>query len=153
MKKWKPMFRIFFQGHGPESSHQGRWRDTMDSGGVKIKISKWGFHHEFSWSRDFQIYLQIWDRMSRNQDNVICWYWSTTKLEVEESQLVEPKISKWIFSHVFPLYHRTLNVLWNQILMSTTHFISFRRSAICQWPRKVKSHKKIARKLELLKTF
>ena len=28
-------------------------------------------------------------------------------LEVERSQPVGPKISKWVFSHLFPLPHRT----------------------------------------------
>jgi hypothetical protein len=28
-------------------------------------------------------------------------------LEVEQSQPVKPKISKWVFAHVFPLSHRT----------------------------------------------
>ena len=31
-------------------------------------------------------------------------------LEIEGSQLVRPKISKWGFSHVFPLSHKTHNI-------------------------------------------
>ena len=66
MKKWKPMFRKFLEGHGPQSSHQGRRRVTLIFGGMKLKISKWFFHHRFSWSRNFWIYLQFWNWMSRN---------------------------------------------------------------------------------------
>ena len=51
--------------------------------------------------------LQFSNRMRRNQDIVIRRFWSIVKLEVEASQLVEPKISKWVFSHVFPLSHGT----------------------------------------------
>ena len=67
--------------------------------------------------------------MSRNQDIVIWRFWSTTKLEVEGSQPVERKISKWVFSHTFPLSHRTNNILWNQIWMNRTHF--YQLSKIC----------------------
>ena len=35
--KMKPMFQTFLEGHGPQSSHQGRWRVTLIFGGVKIK--------------------------------------------------------------------------------------------------------------------
>ena len=37
--------------------------------------------------------------------------------------------------------------------MSRTHFINFKRSTICQRSKKMKSHKKIAWKLEVMKTF
>jgi hypothetical protein len=47
---------------------------------------------------------------------IVIWrFWSTTKLEVEGSQLVETEISKWVFSHAFPLSHRTHNIGPNRI--------------------------------------
>ena len=51
--------------------------------------------------------------MSRNQDIVILTFWSTTKLEVEGSQPVRPKISKWVFlmSSLWLIELRTSNGL------------------------------------------
>ena len=57
------------------------------------------------------------------------------------------------FSHVFTLAHRAQNIWWNQIWMNRTHFIIFRSLTIRHWPGMVKSHKKIAQNLEVLKTF
>ena len=153
MKKWKPMFWKFLWGHGPDFSPWGRWRVTSNFGGITIKISKCFFHHELSWSIYFHIYIHIRNRMRRNQDNVICRFWATAKLEVEWSQSVGPKISKWVFSHAFPLDHKTQNIWWNRIQMNIIHFIDFWRSTICEWSRKVKSHKKIAWKWEVMKTL
>lgn len=65
----------------------------------------------------------------------------------------KPKISKWFFSHVFTLSHWTQNIWQKWIWMSRTHFISFWSFAIFQCPGKVKSHNKIAQKLEVLKTL
>ena len=53
------------------------------------------------------------------------------RLEVERSQSVDPKISKWVFAHLFLLPHRTHRNWWNRIWMSITHFMSFRRSTNC----------------------
>ena len=100
---------------------------------VGPKILKWVFHHVFSQLRNLRHYLQFSNQMSRNQDIVIWRFWSTAKLEVEGSQPVEPKISKWVFFHVFPLAHGN-HINWqNWIWMSRTYFIIFRRSVICQW--------------------
>ena len=66
MKYWKPMSQKFIWGHAPWSSTQGRRRVTLIFGGEKIKISKLVFHHRFSWSIYFQIYLQIWNWLGRN---------------------------------------------------------------------------------------
>ena len=115
MKKWKPMFRKFLRGHGSDFSPRRRQRVTRNSGGITLKISKWVFYHEFFWSRAFQIYHHIWNQMSKKQDNVICSFWSITKLEVEKSQPVEPKISKWVFAHVFPSAHRAQKTWQNRI--------------------------------------
>ena len=153
MKKWKTMFRKFLRGHGLDFSHRGRWGVTRISRGETLKNSKWVSHHELSRSRYFQNHLQFWNRMRRNQDNVIWRFWLITKLEVEGLQPVEPKISKWVFSHVLRLDHRTQNIWRIWIHMSRTHFIIFWRSDICQWLGKAKSHKKIAWKLEVLKNF
>ena len=46
-------------------------------------------------------------------------------LEVERSQPIGPKISKFTFSHIFRLSHRTHINWWNWIWMSRTHFINF----------------------------
>ena len=80
MKKWKPMFRKIFWGHGLQSSHQGRQRVTLIFRGVKLNIQKWGFHHIFCWSRSFCIYVQIWYRMRRNWDIAIWRFWLIVKL-------------------------------------------------------------------------
>ena len=48
--------------------------------------------------------------MSKNKDKVIRRFWSTTKLEVEGSQLVEPKISNGFF---------LMSSLWLVELIST----------------------------------
>ena len=85
--------------------------------------------------------------------------WAKTKifefedfgLEVERSQPVGPKISKWVFSHLFPLDHRTHRNRRNHIWMSITHFINIRKSTNCQCRGEVKSHKKIAWKLQVMK--
>ena len=130
VKKLKPIFRKLLWGHRVHFSPRGRRRVTMNFEGTTLKISKWIFHPRFYQSNDFCIYLQIWNRISRNQDNVICWFWSTFKLEDEESQLVEPKISKWVFSHVFPFAHKTKNISHNWISIGITHFIIFRSLTI-----------------------
>ena len=91
------MFQKFLQGHRPQSSAQGRRRVTMDFIGVTFKISKCSFHHGFSWSIYFWIYLKIWDRMSRNQDNAICWFWLTTKLGFQCRNWTNPKSQNWFF--------------------------------------------------------
>ena len=49
-------------------------------------------------------------------------------LEVERSQLVGPKISKWVYSHHFLLPHRTHRNWRNWIWIIVTHFMNFRRS-------------------------
>ena len=54
---------------------------------------------------------------------------------------------------MFLLVHRTQNIRRNQIWMSITLFTNFQSLSICKWPRKVNSHKNIAQKLEVLKTF
>ena len=79
--------------------------------------------------------------------------WAKTKifefedfgLEVERSQSVGPKISKWVFAHIFIFPRRTHMKWWNQIWMSRTHFINFWRSTNCQWWGKVKSQKDFRR--------
>ena len=48
-------------------------------------------------------------------------------LEVERSQLVDRKISKWVFSHLFFSPPRTHRNWWNQIWMSLNHFMNVRR--------------------------
>ena len=48
-----------------------------------------------------------------------------SKIRVLVSQLVKLKISKWFFSHVFPLAYIIHNILRIWIWMSRTHFISF----------------------------
>ena len=95
------MFQKFLGGHGPNFSPSGRWRVTRISGGETLKISKWVSHHEFSRSRDFQNYLQFLNQISKNQDSMIWRFWSTTKLEVEGSQPVRTKISKFVFFMCF----------------------------------------------------
>ena len=80
MKKWKPVFRNFLQDHPPRSRPQGRRRVTLISKCEKIKNSKWVFNHRFSWSRDFQIYLHIWNRKSENWDITNCIFWSILQL-------------------------------------------------------------------------
>jgi hypothetical protein len=49
------------------------------------------------------------------------------ELEVERSQLVVQKISKWFFSHHFFSPPRTHMNLWNQIWISITHSMIVRR--------------------------
>jgi hypothetical protein len=48
-------------------------------------------------------------------------------LEVERSQLIVRKISKWVFGHHFFSPPRTHINLWNRIWMSITHSIIVRR--------------------------
>ena len=131
VKKWKSMFRKFLWGPTLEISPRGSWRFTRISEGKMLKIWKWVSHHGFYLSIALWNYLQFPNRMSRNQNIVIWGFWSTSKLELEGSQLVKPKISKWVFSHVFPLSYRTQNIWRNRIQMSITHYINFQRSAIC----------------------
>ena len=63
-------------------------------------------------------------------------------LEVERSQSVDPKISKWVFSDLFLLPHRTHSNWRNWIWMRITHFMNFRRSTNCQ----LKGRWKVARR-------
>ena len=66
--------------------------------------------------------------------------WAETKifqfedfgLEVEKLQSFDPKISKWVFSHLFLFPHRTHRNWLNQIWMIITHFMNFRRSTNSQ---------------------
>lgn len=74
------MFQNFLQGHPPRFRPRWRWKVTLIFRGEKIKISKWVIYHRFNWSRDFCIYLQIWNRMSRNWDIAICGFWSIIEL-------------------------------------------------------------------------
>ena len=46
-------------------------------------------------------------------------------LEVERSQSIDPKISNWVFSHLFLLPPRTHSNWQNRIWMSVTHFTTF----------------------------
>ena len=61
--------------------------------------------------------------MSRNQDIPILRY----QVEVEESQLIVRKFSKWVFSHHFFSPPRTHSNWSNPIWMSITHFMIVRR--------------------------
>ena len=110
------------RGHGPEISLRGSWRVIRIYGGETLKISKWVSDHGLYWLRSFQNHLHFPNQMSRNQNIVIWRFWSTTKLEVEGSQPVEPKISKWVFAHVFPLSHGTHSNWRNFIWMSVTFY-------------------------------
>ena len=83
MKDWKPMFRNFLQGHNPRSSPRGRQGVTLIFEGEKLKISKWVFHHRFSWSRYFWIYIQPWNWLGKNWDIANWIFWSTSKLGFE----------------------------------------------------------------------
>jgi hypothetical protein len=53
-------------------------------------------------------------------------------LEVERSQLIDPKISKWVFPHLFLFPPRTHSNWRNQIWMSITYFVMFRKSTNCK---------------------
>ena len=90
VSKISPGSRAWFYPMGEVNSHKDFQRYTNQN----IKM---GFSHEFSWSISFRIYLQFWNRMSKNQDNMICRFWSTTKLKVEVSQPVEPKNQNGFF--------------------------------------------------------
>ena len=149
VKKWKPCLKNFSEVTSQKLA-LGKVEESQGFSAVKNSKYKNGFFTMYS--------LNL--KLSRTIFSFPIG-WAETKifgfedfgLEVERSQLVGPKISKWVFSHLFPLPHRTHSNWWNYIWMSRTHLSNFQRYVVCQWSGKMKSHKKIAWKLQMLKTF
>ena len=96
---------------------QGSWRVTRIFGGEGFltmsspdpKLSKTNFSFTIGWV-EIKIF-HFWD----------------IGLEVERSQLVEQKISKWVLSHLFFSPPRTHSNSRKRIWMSITHFMNVRR--------------------------
>ena len=98
------------ESHGFSEVNRSKYENgflTMSS--LNHKLSKTIFSFAIGWV-DIKIF-QLWD----------------IGMEVERSQLIVQKISKWVFSHHFFSSPRTHRNLWNLIWMSITHFMIVRR--------------------------
>ena len=100
------------------------------------------------WIMFIEIFLDLSSYLRSNEQKL--WY---CNLLILVSQLVELKISTWVFSHEFLLTYRIQNIRQIWIWMSRTHFISFLILNIHKWHGWVKSHKKIVRNWKVFETI